>query len=293
MQADSVGRTAIGKASLAPLLQIDRAAFAASFDKAPFLVEHRLCDHPLFRIDRLLALAGTLPATSVEYNAGELPIGCDPTQTPGNGLSPEETIRRIESCKSWMVLKNVEHDPEYRDLLRSCLGEIAGISETLRTGMQQQEAFIFLSSPGSMTPYHFDPEHNFLLQIRGSKTMTLFDRDLVSAVERERYFSGAHRNLTFDDSYLQRANTFELQPGRGIHVPTTMPHFVRNGPGVSISFSVTFRTPDLYVARAAHEFNDLLRRAGFSPGQVGVNIVKDKAKSLALRAIQKSRRLLK
>jgi len=31
--------------------------------------------------------------------------------------------------------------------------------------MGRREGFIFVSSPGSVTPHHMDPEHNFLLQI--------------------------------------------------------------------------------------------------------------------------------
>ena len=40
--------------------------------------------------------------------------------------------------------------------------------------MLTSQGFIFVSSPNSVTPYHFDPEHNILLQIRGSKVMTQF-----------------------------------------------------------------------------------------------------------------------
>ena len=37
----------------------------------------------------------------------------------------------------------------------------------------QREAFLFLSAPNSVTPVHIDPEHNFLLQIRGQKDMNV------------------------------------------------------------------------------------------------------------------------
>ena len=265
------------------MLTVNRTVFLEKFDKLPFLIEHSLCDHPLFNLERLLSLSNALPTKSVEYNAGELPIGCDPSQTPSNGLSAEETIRRIETCKSWLVLKNVEQDPDYRALLSACLGEISSLSEQLRLGMMQEEGFIFVSSPNSITPYHFDPEHNFLLQIRGSKTMTTFDRGVVSAQERESYFTGAHRNLNFDEMYMTRSQAFELRPGQGLHVPTTMPHFVRNGPAVSISFSITFRTPDLFRSKSIYQFNRMLRRSGIAPSDVGVSPVRDAAKSLAWR----------
>ena len=110
-----------------------------------------------------------------EYNAGTLPVNQDQRLTPRNGLSVDETIRRIEECKSWMVLKHVENDPTYRELLYDCLAEVKPLSERIVPGMREAYAYIFLTSPGSVTPYHMDPEHNFLLQIRGSKTVHLFD----------------------------------------------------------------------------------------------------------------------
>ena len=39
--------------------------------------------------------------------------------------------------------------------------------------MTEREGFIFLSAPGSTTPAHTDPEHNFLLQVRGPKEMNV------------------------------------------------------------------------------------------------------------------------
>ena len=65
-----------------------------------------------------------LPAKNVEYNRGDLPVGIDPAATPSNGLGIVETIRNIERCGSWMVLKFVEQDPAYRDMLHNVLAEI-------------------------------------------------------------------------------------------------------------------------------------------------------------------------
>ena len=274
------------------LLDIDARAFAEKFDRRPFLIGHRLCDHPLFAIERVLALAQMLPASSVEYNAGDLPIGCDPSATPRTGLSVGDTIKRIEDCRSWMVLKNVEAEPEYRALLKRCLAEVQVHSEPLLPGATHPEAFIFLSSPGSITPYHMDPEHNFLLQIRGSKQMTLFDREIVPEAQRERFYRGAHRNMPFENNYLAHSVVIDLQPGQAVHVPVALPHFVKNGAGVSISFSITFRTPDLYRRGEAHALNGLLRDRGFHPAAVGSHPARDALKSLAMRAYRRTSRVL-
>ena len=273
------------------LLDIDSERFRACFDRAPFLIGPRLCEHPLFEIERLMQLARELPADKVEYNAGSVPIDCNPEETPRTGLSALETIRRIEQCSSWMVLKNAELTLEYRRLLEACLAEVAVHSEPVRPGMGMPEAFIFLSSPGTVTPYHMDPEHNFLLQIRGDKRMTLFDRSVVPSEALERFYSGAHRNMPFDERFMADSTTFDLPAGRGLHVPVTAPHYVVNGSGVSISFSITFRTPDLERTAEAYFMNSRLRRLGIKPANVGVWTPRDQLKSLTLRGWRKSLRI--
>ena len=191
-----------------------------------------------------------------------------------------------------MVLRNAELDAEYRDLLERCLAEVGAHSEPIRPGMRTFEAFVILSSPAAVTPYHIDPEHNFLLQIRGKKRVTVFDRGLVADEQLERFFSGAHRNLPFDGSLDMHGQTFELPPGKGIHIPVTAPHHVVNGPGVSVSFSITFRTPDIGRRQDAFAFNAALRKTGLRPSPVGRSARRDALKSLTMRGWSKSRRVL-
>src|SRR5216117_2052129 len=144
-------------------LDIDPETFRTHFNRKPFLFRHHLSDHPLFRLPRLAELARTLPPCIVEYNAGKIPVSLpDWENTPYTGLSAEETVRRIEECGSWMVLKRAEADYE-------CLDVLKPLSEPLEPGMCEREAAIFVTSPSSITPYHMDKEINFLLQIRGSK----------------------------------------------------------------------------------------------------------------------------
>lgn len=277
------------------LLDIDQKTFRACFDRRPFLIGHELTNHPLFEISRLLRLCRSLPETSVEYNAGNIPISVAPERTPGNGLSAEETIRRIAECKSWLVLKHVEQEPEYRALLNRCLLEVARHSEPLRPGMFLAQGFIFISSPRSVTPYHMDPEHNFLLQIRGSKRIHLFDghdRSILSEQELEQFYCGGHRNLTYRKNYERAGWTYDLNPGSGLHFPVTAPHYVKNGPEVSVSFSITFRTPDIERRSEVHSFNAYLRRRGLQPAPAGKNPWRDRLKSFNLRAGRKVYRLL-
>jgi hypothetical protein len=159
-----------------PRLEIAERRFGADFGWRPFAIRHRLVGHPLFELPRLLQLAKVLPEDRIEYNAGEVPITLDPKLTPRTGLSAEETLRRIAECKSWMVLKNIERDPEYKALLDECLDQVHAMEPSLSPGMREREGFVFVSSPGSLTPFHMDHEQNFLLQIAGSKTMNVLPR---------------------------------------------------------------------------------------------------------------------
>ncbi len=273
------------------LLELDAATFERSFNRRAFKVRHHLSAHPLLNLPRLLELSRALPEQLVEYNAGNASISQNPDETPRTGLSIEETLRRIEEECSWLVLKNVERDPEYKALLDACLDEIQPFSDPVAPGMCGREAFIFVSSPGSTTPFHIDPEYNFLLQIQGTKFMTVFDRadrSVISEETLESYYCGAHRNLEFKPEYEAKGQAFELSPGTGLHVPVTAPHFVRNGDQVSISLSITFQNPENERRRTLYHANAELRKRGLRPVAVGHSRLRDGVKVNAYRALRRS-----
>lgn len=262
-------------------LELDQGRLRNLFDREPFPIGHRLCGHPLLQLPRLIELARVLPEDSVEYNSGSLGKNQDPEKTPRTGLSVEETLRQIESCQSWMVLKYIENVGEYRELLDGCLNQVEKELGMPELGMRRRRAFVFVSSPGAVTPYHVDFEHNFLLQLRGTKYMTVWngeDRVVMSELERERMATGGHRNLPYDDSFASRGSTFELRPGMGLHVPLSSPHCVKVGDEVSISLSITFLSAAGERLRTLHGANAYLRRHGIVPREVGANRLGDSVK---------------
>lgn len=273
-------------------LKLNEDDFRDHFNRRPFTIEHSLNGHELLSLKSLVGLSQALPEDRVEYNAGNLPLTVDPTATPRNGLSVTETIERIRNNQSWLVLKNVERVPEYEALLNQCLEEVRPYSELASSGMTHRQGFIFISSPGSVTPFHIDPENNFLLQIQGSKTVWMFgqnDRTVLSEERIEEFFSGAHRNMEFNEAHRVRGQEFELQPGQGLHFPVVAPHFVMNGPDVSISFSITFQTEDSADRQSLHRFNRKLRRLGMTPSPVGANAAGDERKLRMLRMMRKAK----
>lgn len=267
-----------------------RAAFAAAYPDQATKLSHGLAGHGLLTLDALAGLAERMPAASVEYNLGKLPLGVRPEDTPSNGLTLGETIRTIDTNGSWAVLKNVERDPAYAALLDAALAELAPIVAAKTGPMLHREAFIFLSSPDSVTPFHMDPEHNILLQIMGVKTMTVFparDEQLVPAQKSEDFHGGGHRNLLWQDGFKARGMAVRLEAGDAIHVPVKAPHFVENGPTVSVSLSVTWRSDRSVAEGELHSFNALLRKRGLPVGAVSAQPEAQGVRRLVYRIMRK------
>ncbi|MBO6669220.1 cupin-like domain-containing protein [Parvibaculum sp.] len=269
------------------LIEVTKGSVTEPMPRSTFRVSHRLDGHPLFALDRLARLAASLPADQVEFN-GPVAPNQDPSLTPSNGLTPEETVRRIEQAKSWMVLKNVESDPEYKELLDACLDQVAEQTGGLMGGALMRQAFIFVTSPGNVTPFHSDPELNFLLQVRGQKRMSLFDhRDrMVVSAENSELYPGKHRNLPYREEFEARADQQHIAPGEGIFVPIFAPHWVQNGSEVSVSFSITWHTVESQRLVKLSYVNAMLRKLGMPQADAGERPLWDGVKVAAYDALR-------
>jgi hypothetical protein len=258
-------------------LDIEPEGFRRAFAREPFAVTHGLVDHPTLTLEGIARLADALPRKAIERHRGDLPL-LMPGGAPELDGQPSETVLGIRDNGCWMVLWNIEQLPEGRDLLNACLDEVERLVGDRDGGMCQREGFIFLSAPGAVTPAHFDPEHNLLLQIAGVKEMNVgrFPDPREQQRELERYFDGGHRNLSAVPS---DARTFRLHPGEGVYVYPFAPHWVRNGPEASVSLSITFRTRLSERTERAHAVNARLRRLHLSPRPAGSSPRVDHAKA--------------
>ncbi len=266
-----------------------RSSFAAAYPETPHLLGHNLADHPLLTLDALASLATRLPESAIEYNRGDLPIGVD-GKPGGNGLPIDQTIRHIATSNSWAVLKNIEQVPHYEDLLLGLLGELRPEIEAATGEMLRPQGFVFISSPNAVTPYHFDPEHNILMQLSGTKVMTQFpagDARYAPDTVHETYHSGGARELPWHDGLMEGGKRFALNPGQAVYVPVMAPHFVENGPASSISLSITWRSDWSFAEADARGFNRLMRRCGFAPAPPCRWPASNRAKSLAFRICRK------
>lgn len=288
------------------VFEFNRQEFQEKFPHRGFLTPHRLCDHPLLELPRLEKLARTLPEDKVEYHSGKVGFSQPKKTYPGNGLSIVDTIRKIEETTSWMVLRQCERDPEYAELLKSVLAEVYAQFEGLpkkpwMQDLHREHAFIFISSPGTITPCHVDDEHSFLMQVRGSKTISQWDwrdRSIMTEPQAEDMLEFWHDDsydcyLPYKDEFLPGATQFHLTAGNALHFPFGAPHWVKNGPEVSISFSITFRTLMSEQHAIVYHLNKRMRSMGLQPTPPEQSPWRDAVKFNAFMAARQAARLVK
>lgn len=256
-------------------------------------VVHRLADHPLLRLDALLELARRLEARrSVRTHADTATAGTSfadaPTLHP-NAKGAATTLADIAHARAWMSLLNVQADPEYRSLVDTVLDAVRPMVEAVDPGMCYRGGWIFVSSPCAVTPFHIDHEHNFILQVRGSKrlyTWDPFDRVVVPEEGLERFHDQHSRELVrWDESFRARARVFDLAPGLGGYMPSTSPHLVENGPEPSITVSFTYYTDATRRRELLYRGNARLRRLGVAPTPIGASRPRDATLAVALGAL--------
>jgi hypothetical protein len=267
-----------------PWLVAQSDVFAMNFDRKPFAFEHRLADLSIFAPERLLQLARQMATdpNDVYYDAGDVHVDQRWDQVPACDLPVDVLLNRIESAGAWIILRHAEKDPEFRTLLDECMDEIEALSGLdLRRLSKLRNAIIFINSPNRISSYHIDRECNCLLQIRGTKEVHVFDRDdrdVLSETEVERFWTVDNNAAVYKPHLQDRANVYELKPGSAVHIPVNAPHWVRNGPEVSVSLSINFHYKDALLADV-YRANYWLRRMGLRPAEPRHSPARDALKS--------------
>jgi hypothetical protein len=228
-----------------PLLRIDPVQFADKFNKRHFLVEHHLQGHPLFEIPRLLELAKEVAdkwPDDLYYDSGVTNVGA--RWEMNTAFPVDEAIHNIESCGAWVDLKSAERNPEYGEVLDSCISDLLQVSRgQLKKKMRRTQMAIFITSPNRLSTYHIDSECNFLLQIRGRKEISVFnryDREVLPEEEIERSWAADTNAAIYKPELQSHAEVVTLAPGIGVHIPVNAPHWVQNGSDISVSVAILY-----------------------------------------------------
>jgi hypothetical protein len=266
--------------------------FSQGFGQTPFLFEHGLAQHELLSTPALKRLVERMAAITEKHSKiGRFRQVAAPGLFAVPGLGPLEwgtpefqdalnkAFENLDTSHARIKLSSIHQFPEYRELLDECtrsLSEVTGIdfARDYETGL----ATLFISSPGQLTPYHFDSEFNFLLQIRGVKEIHISDgndRSVVSHTDLENYWTG---NSSLQKKPDTSFRTFDLAPGLGVHNPPFFPHWVEVGPNASISLSLGYN-PVRFERAEVYRMNAYLRRAGLTPTPPGTHPGIDKVKS--------------
>ena len=267
-------------------LILDEDLFSAHFDRYPFKHQHHLAQHPLLQLPRLVELARSRGGDAL-YFRGDHPINqVDDTGAESDApkrtfidrklarpkLSATETIAQIESCNAWLQLRDVAADPEYAQLLARIIDEFRPHAERVAPGLDSPRADIFVSSPGATTPFHLDEEHNFLLQIRGNKRLSVVDGFDPQVLERSTlrdFFRGNGELARYTERLERHSVHVDLSPGEGVHIPPCHPHWVQNGSEVSISLGILWFSDVTARRRHVYRVNGWLERAGLKASDPG------------------------
>jgi hypothetical protein len=266
----------------------------------PALFNHTLTDHTLLSLSSLIELAKRHdPKGLIRYHGGHATAATNfenAPQTHATGRSVLDTLTNIGDSDSWVAFHYVDRDPIYKELVDYCLDQMQPLVERYEPKMQGRAGWIFVTSPNAVTPFHMDHEHNFLMQIRGSKRVNVWDpanREVVGENWLETFHATYSREkVKYEDHYQKTAHEFDAVPGLGIYMPSTAPHWVKNGPEVSVTLSVTFLTEGTKRAERIHSMNHMLRRRGLRPSPYGASPVRDAAKDRVFRAYQGARKML-
>lgn len=296
-------RAMSGTPSSAAPIDIYPDLFRHHVDLRPYELTHSLQDHPLLQLESLVELSKRLPPLQREYVFAKQEFG---THEKGGhyehagsfaDLSTEEMILNLESQNRVIVLRNVETDEIYGKLVHEVLDQLQSQIEAVTGPISDRESFIFVSPPRAYTPFHYDPEQNFFLQIRGRKDFAVYDvadRNVMPEVALEEFLAHSTRTPC-PPEFFGRHQVFELAPGQGVYVPTTAPHWVRTLDEISISISINFRTPSSIRRHRVCRFNRLLRRAGIKPQPVSprANTPRELVKSNLIEVPARLKRLLR
>lgn len=273
------------------------AEHRAKFNRTSFQFSHHLAGDELFELPRLATLANKLLAeggpSSVRWQIGDIPVDTKWADVPLSGQQDKvaEAISQLSESGSWVLLYSVQNDPAYAALLDCILEEIGRITElNLAEEMTWKDAYIFIASPGSVTPYHIDHEATFLFQVHGQRVANIWepdDRSVLTDQEIEEYYIGDLGAANYRETNQERAKVYDLAAGTGVHHPMLSPHCFKNGSEYSVALGVHFCLRDADCRARIYQVNHYLRRLGLKPSAPGTSAWKDNAKIFAVGLFSK------
>jgi hypothetical protein len=285
------------------------------FDRIPFRFGHDLATHDALQLDALREIIVSLPRDQVFASRSDLEIDTDFDRAHVDHKierTLEETLENMATSGSYVMVRKPDAHPRLRPVVELFMSELrsqmrgsnggalpAGMSDEFHDPM----LYLFISSPNSVTPFHVDRYSTILLQLQGEKDVMIWDRndrETVTEEELERLFGKPYdQNPSYKGEKAREPSVWHLKRGEGVHIPFTSPHWVKNGPEVSVSVSFICKTDASLREGNAYNFNyharRLLSRLPTSKPPlraVGTSPLVDATKSRVIRTVAGLRRRL-
>jgi hypothetical protein len=146
--------------------RFERAPLWQAYPQSAQSITHSLSADPVFDWGSLADIIANGDRSLIEVRedtpAGRFKVRRDlPTD-----LRP--LVAELAGAHRWIMLREVDRWHQFAPLVSDIFAAIEPVVQ-LRTGpVLRPTAFLFVSSPGLVTPLHFDPEFNILFQIAGA-----------------------------------------------------------------------------------------------------------------------------
>jgi mannose-6-phosphate isomerase-like protein (cupin superfamily) len=262
-----------------------------AFPDHPIEFGHELHLDERLTLTALADLADRLPRQSVVCDVAGQSLLAPHGGPPRGALDkPGDVIRSLATADSWITLLNANDDPSFAELMNTTLNELEPGMRAKQGQMRKRVAFVIVSSPNSVTPVHFDIEYSLLMQVRGSRKLSIgrYASEAVRRHEVDRYWDGSHGRI---EALPEKVATFSLRPGRAVYIPAGTPHWVHNGPDISQSVTFTYFTSATVRENRVEDFNSRLRRFHLNPREPGHSALVDTAKVGAIGLWAAERRI--
>ena len=198
---------------------IAQIPFDDAFPERPVAFTHDLHVDERLTLSAVADLADRLPRRSVIADTAEQPLLVPQGGPPRGALArPGDVIHDMRNANAWLTLLSVEEDLDMAALMDTMLSQLEPGMIAKQGKMRNRVAFVFVSSPNSVTPVHYDIEHSLLMQVRGTKVVSVgrFESDALRRHEFDRYWNGSHGRI---ETQPPEVASYTLTPGRRCTYP--------------------------------------------------------------------------
>src|SRR5262249_22738459 len=111
MSVLGVAEPAMDYRSAAPWIVTDRQFASEEFNKRSFEVSHRLSEHPLFQLPKLLKLAErtvTSRPSDLYFDLGEVRAGQRWDEIPQSKFSAVEAMQQLQNANAWFLFRHAQ-----------------------------------------------------------------------------------------------------------------------------------------------------------------------------------------